>query len=345
MRKSFTVKEFLSGLSAIQPSSRNAICGLRDKNHVTISSRRSRRRSRINHRTRQFFTLIELLVVIAIIGILASLLLPALSRARYMARHAVCASNLKQIVLSKILYATDNDSYFPVPINKAGDSEDGLEIWHASYYINGLKDYSAMNSWAEYVDGRFGDWRDLTVSPRGIFVCPQGVSEIKWEIADTPDWANRPNHSKGFYSMYTYLKLWTGYGVTPDQIKRLTKRRAGQPFVTGTKSNDYTYSNPPLVSDQCQDTAMRVDGVVMSCYSTNHMFGGDRLYPNGSCFGQDPVYWGSLSGKGEANYGMEDGSVRQFEGVGWENYRTVMKISLGGDVNYDSPNIPIEWAD
>jgi prepilin-type N-terminal cleavage/methylation domain-containing protein/prepilin-type processing-associated H-X9-DG protein len=59
------------------------------------------------------FTLIELLVVVAIIGILSSILMPALSKAREKTRRAVCASNEKQILLGMTSYTTDNNDYFP----------------------------------------------------------------------------------------------------------------------------------------------------------------------------------------------------------------------------------------
>lgn len=74
-------------------------------------------------RAGKIFTLIELLVVIAIISILMAILLPALKKAKDLAKAIQCTGNLKQMAIGTFNYATDYGDYFPTYKTPAADGD------------------------------------------------------------------------------------------------------------------------------------------------------------------------------------------------------------------------------
>ena len=111
---------------------------------------------------RKRFSLIELLVVVAIIGILSSLLLPSLSKARLKAQRAVCLANLKNMFPAVVMYSDNNTDYIPWSQRRAGNVDP--HVWWRRQILTYMGDYPINST----------NWNDLYIDElgEGVFACP-----------------------------------------------------------------------------------------------------------------------------------------------------------------------------
>lgn len=164
------------------------------------------------------FTLIELLVVIAIIAILASMLLPALARAKEAGRRIACTNNEKQLSLSALMWVDENEGKYP--------ARGGSPRWPSLFSGN-------------YVDAR------ILLCPSDGPTPPQSQS-----AANIFDSTNRSYIINGFNDVATAIGTnITGFAMAESMIQE-----PSETIIFGEKANEsgHYWMDWDQVDDQLQ---------------------------------------------------------------------------------------------
>lgn len=168
----------------------------------------------MRNRGSRAFTLVELLVVIAIIGILAAILLPALTAARRQARQAKCMAQMKQIGIAIAMYTNNYNNMLPYNFRQPGeenrDKSSTAVIWRATG-----GDRLAIGLGLLAVDGKYLDAK--------LLFCP---GDRYHDVEDSWRFGVRTAGVEQLLSSYHYRTYCEGMGPRLDQEGENSKGQA-----------------------------------------------------------------------------------------------------------------------